>query len=453
MVGNKLFNLLNELNVSQNKILIHRCSSSSDKRLAILKTFLVEGNYSLKELNNFLTEEVKKTWPNSSLKEQDLKVRRLSNFFSELIEKLILETYLEKNSSIKNLLLAQSIEKNGNLNLLNHYYEKAYSKSMEEEDFSYQMLSLKGRIRMHYASHNEKELEQALQLNEELLKILRHANNDKITEYYYNISNIYLERMALVKHKKETIETEIKAFIENTDYALNKISLYVSLAKLNFNNENLEIYFDKAKEILNGIENKNNEYFDLERKMRFLELRLNFFSGKELNQLIDIANDIMKDSKAFSIINNNTLFYKILFLALDNQVEEAQAILDESHSYFKGNAKILDQFLQAFIFIKNEDYKKAIQLLQTTMYATNYFIAIFSRLLVIKIHTQRKNTVLAKSIIESTSRLLKVNQGNPLGMEANEYVLKHFKKNAKNGKSVTKLSTPKLTILHNFIIS
>lgn len=453
MIGNKLHNLINELSVSQTKILIHRCSISSDKRMPILKTFILEEEKTIESLNRFLEDEVEKTWPNSNSKEKELKGRRLSNYYAEQIEKLILETFLDKNSSIKNLLLAEAIEKNGNLNIINHYYDKAHFKAIEEEDFYFQLLSLKGKIRMHYASQNEKELEKALLLNEELLKVLRHANNDKITEYYYNVSNIYLEKNSLVKELKEKYESEIHNLLKTIEYPLNKVSLYVSLAKLNFDNENLEKYFEKAKDIMKSIENKNKDFYDLERKIRFLELRLNFFSGKELNYLLSITEEIMKDSKVFSIINNNTLFYKILFLILNDQIEEASEILNESHNYFKGNGKILEEFLQALIYEKTGEYKKAMQLLQPLMYTTNYFFAIFSRLLVVKIHLSRSNNVLTKSIIDSTARLVKLNSGNPLGKEANEYVLKYFKKHPKRDVKIDVGQIPNFTALHRYILT
>lgn len=451
MIGNKLHNLLNELSANQNKALIYRCGLSSDKRMAILKVYLQENqDNSLENLNDFLAKEVKKTWPNSDDAEQDLKARRLSSFYCEQIEKLILETYLEKNNSVRNLLLAEALEKKGNLVLLNQYYEKAYRKSVEERNDYYQMLSLKGRIRMHYASQNEKEFEQALQLNEELLKVLRHANNDKITEYYYNLSNIYIEKNSLIKERKEAIEQEIFALLDTIDYPYNKVSLYVSLAKINFDNDQLFNYFEKAKSILYSIEKRTNEYDDLERKIRFLELRLNFFSGLELEQLLKITDEIIKDSTVFSIINNNTLFYKILFLILSDKITLAEQILDENTSYFKGNSRFLISFLKALIAEKNGDYKKALHLFQPIMYTTNYFTAIFSRLLVIKIHTKMGNQVLAKSLIESTSRMLKLNSDNPIGKQANEYVIRYFKRSKKTSLEE---NVPSMTVLHRHIIS
>ena len=75
---------------------------------------------------------------------------------------MILDSFLEKNSAAKNVLLAKAVEKTGNINLLNRYFDKAYSISVAEEDNFYQLMGLNGKIRMRYASQSEKDLEEAI---------------------------------------------------------------------------------------------------------------------------------------------------------------------------------------------------------------------------------------------------------------------------------------------------
>jgi len=177
VIGNKLYNINKELTAAQRKAIAQHCTTSSDKRLTILRTYIQSSPGTLNDLNQFLSDAVESNWPNSSQKEKELKLRRLSSFFVDQIESVLLSTFVDKNSSIKYILLAQALEKSGNLSLINYYYDKAYDFSVIEEDYYYQMIGLKGKIRMSYASQNEKDLSKALRLNEELLKVLRHANN------------------------------------------------------------------------------------------------------------------------------------------------------------------------------------------------------------------------------------------------------------------------------------
>jgi hypothetical protein len=451
MIGTKLFLLAQELNPILKKTLIQKCGQSSDKRLLILKEYLLSEIEDQEVYNQFLKDKIAEYWSSSSPKEQALKERRMSNFFAEQIEKVVLENYLESNPSIKPILLSQAFEKSGNLSLLKYYYDKAYQKSIQDRDFHYQMLGLKGKIRMSYASQNEKELSKAVELNEELLRVLRHANNDKVTEYYYNLSNVYIEKHSLIVHRKEEIEAEILAKIADFEYSLNRASLYVSLAKLNFNNEKLEYYFSIAKEILYSTENKNHDFYDLDRKIRFLELRLLFFTGASHSKLLALSNEIVQHFESFSIINNNTLFYKILFLILNNELEEAENWLSENHIFFKGESKLLENFLLALLADKKGDAKKALKILHPIMYTTNYFFEIFARLLVIKIQIQRNKATMIKSLVTSTNRLIAQNQDNPLGREANLYVLNKLKSNYI--RRTTELKLPdNFSILHQYIL-
>ena len=193
-------------------------------------------------------------------------------------------------------------------------------------------------------------------------------------------------------------------------------------------------------------------YYDLQRKLYFLELRLNFFSGKGVDELILITENIFKEGNKFSIINNNTIFYRILFKILDNKLEEANKFLETNHIYFKGEGKMLEQFLQAVIFEKTNEPKKAIQLLQPIIYSSNYFMSVFSRLLVIKIYSEQNNLSLLKSLLDSTQRYLSINYDNPLGMESHVYVLSMLKNKQIKTKSKKGTEIPKLTIFHKYLL-
>jgi len=156
MIGQKLHELLKELDLNERKNLLSYCSYSSDKRLTILRSLINANNDSIESINHLLSEKISVLWPNLSLHQHDLKMRRFANYFCDEIENVLLANYLEKNRSIRQLLLAEAKVAKGNLNLLNNYYNKAYLKSEEEENLVYKLLSLKGKIRMGYAAQSEK---------------------------------------------------------------------------------------------------------------------------------------------------------------------------------------------------------------------------------------------------------------------------------------------------------
>ena len=167
-------------------------------------------------------------------------------------------------------------------------------------------------------------------------------------------------------------------------------------------------------------------------------------------------NIILYDEKLiynkFSIINNNTIFYRILFKILDNKLEEANNFLEKNHIYFKGEGKMLEQFLKSVIFEKTNEPKKAIQLLLPIIYSSNYFMSVFSRLLVIKIYSKQNNLSLLKSLLDSTQRYLSINYDNPLGMASHLYVLSILKNNQNKTKAKKGIEIPKLTIFHKYLL-
>lgn len=455
MIGQKLYELLTELNASESKTILHYCASSSDKRLSILKTLINQRKKSLEQINRLLSQEIHKHWPKIDQKEHGLKMRRMANYFSEEIEKVLLIDFLGKNKSTRQLLLAEAKAESGNLTLLNTYYNKAYLKAQAEEDALHQVMALKGQIRMGYASQSEKELNKVIELNDQFLKILNQEHEKSISEYYEHLSNIYIEKTALIANKKQKIIQEITVQLNVIKHDIYRASLYLSLAKFFFDSEQYKSYLSLSKKILSSIPVKNHEFAGLERKLIFLELRLNFFSGAKPETLIQISDEIIKDPARFSVINNNTMFYKILSLILKDELSLATHFIQEQHLYFKAEGHVLKDFLQAVIHEKHGEHKKALLLLQPIMYTSNYFFAIFSRLLVIKIQIEKGNDLLAESLIESAYRFLKQNQNHTLGKEGHEYVLKRFKTQLqkKNSKRPETTALPVLSAFHEYLLS
>ncbi len=452
MTGKKLHQLMLELSGQQRKDLLLICESNADKRLPILRELLLQPMIDLSEMNLLISHAIDTLWGNSNSTEKQTKLRRIQHYFCGLIEQQLLQTLLQVNTSIRNVLLAKSLEKSGNMYLLNQYYDQAFKKSIAEEDTLFQLIGIKGKIRMKYMSHSEKELEEALALNTTFIGILNYANEQKIAEYYEHASNIYLEQNSIIQKSKQQYVEEIETQLAQLKSPLNKASLYVSMAKFHYNDPRLAGYFDQANTILNNFSEQTNEFLVIERKTRFLELRLKFFHGEDLNQLQRLTNEILQPGSVFSIMNNNTLFYKILFDLLLNELEQANQLLNQNHVYFKGEGKLLEHFLRALYYMKTGDLKKALQLLQPIMYGTNYFFAIFSRLMVLKIQLSRGQGAWSKSLVDATRRYLRLNSGNPLGQEANNYTLNQLNKKRLNKKNDSGEKAPVLTALHAFIL-
>ena len=452
MIGTKLHSLLNELTPQQHKSLANRCMNSNQKILQLFYPFLQKGDYSTESIHAFIRNQVENNWPESTPAEKEVKLRRIASVCAFEAEDVILESYLEHQKSLRSILLAQALEKRGNTTLLEQYYDKGYQSALKEEDVFNQLTSLKGLFRMNYTALGEKELHRALETNEQFLRTLQFAYEDRLIEYYHNKTNIYLEKNSLIDHEKEQLEEEIQQCLKQQHLPLNKASLYFSLAKLHFNSEEMHAYLNEGKSYLSQVTEHSLEYDAFQRKAHFLELRLNFFRGKSVKELLSITHTILQEDQGFTVMNNNTLFYHILLLILDGSTDEAEQLLVEKHLYFRGNGRVLSDFLNAVLAERKHDYRKANHLLNQLMYTPNYFFAVFARLLFISIQIRRGNSALIRSVLDSTQRMLQNNSDSPLGKEAHLYTLRELRNKIAARKHTFKGEVPHLTVFHQYLL-
>jgi hypothetical protein len=453
MIGNRLIQLLNELNTKQLGTLSVRCTASNDKAMNFFAKFLKERDFTHEALMKFMNTQIRKHWPLSSEKEQALKLRRFSSMFADETETVLLEYYLKQDQGKRMMLMAQSLEKKGNVDLIDQYYDKSLKYASEKEDHLDQLVALKGKFRLKYASNNERELSDALRLNDEFVHVLKFMYEDRLIEYYHNKTNLYIEKSALIDTEKQLLQEEISSYLKSQTSPLNCASLCFSLAKLNYNqSDKMHAYLDTGKRYLAAVKDKNSEYWAFFRKVRFLELRLEFFNGAENNKIIALADEIIGQEPSFTVLNNHTLFYKILCTILDGQLETAEQLLTDNHVFFRGNTRMLEQFLRALLHVKKGETKSAVKLLNELMYVSNYFFAIFSRLLFIKLKSSKGNIGVIKSIVDSTTRQLTIQKESPLGHEAHLYTLFRLKEQVSQRKVRKVYPESNLTVLHRFLL-
>jgi hypothetical protein len=451
MVGIKLLHLYRELSLSQKNEIRIRCSNKTDKRFLILFQLLNFKCENSEDLIPELKRLIDKQWPGS--KDNEQKFRRLSLFISEQFEIILIEHFLSENSALKNSLIVRSIEQKGNLSLIKHYYEKLYKEASEKNHTGLKIQGLHGKIRMNYASQVESELNEALRANEELLTILNEDYQKRMVDYFYQCSNIYLEQNHLLIHKKEKLNGDILNYLSILENPILRASLFLSLAKLNYDNEMLSQLLESAKDELKKADNLDREYEDILRKIKFLELRLNFFSGKNLDFLLSLSEKVVDSFDKYSIINNNLLFYRLLFLILNSEYDKVDEFLNEKSLFFQGESKIHKLFLQALYFERIGETKKSTKILNEIMYSENYLVAVFSRLLFLKILISKEKSSLLSSSIESAKRVISKNKNNQLGQKGHLFALHFFKQKSQNKIEVLDDSEIHLNVLHRYILN
>lgn len=451
MIGKKLHLLLKELTVSHTKTIFYRCSLSKDKRYEILKSLISIRHQTEDEINDYIQKEIQLNWKSVSEKEDALKWRRLNHFFINQIEIVLLELYLEKNATYKNSILAQALEKKGNSQLIENYLLSVNSSSIKEQNKRLQLQSLEGLIRISSLSQGNEDIEKTLKLNEEYLKLLSKTSQQKTADYYYTISNVYLDKTVIVKSQKDELILAIFQLLNTEKNEINRALFLASLAKLHYSDGNFDFYFDKATEVVKGIQKDSDFLNTVKQQFTYLKVRISFFEGLKLSELQKIVPSLSIEEKNSTSLNLNCIFYSLLFDILDENSGINMNKLNEFEAIFK-NYPIYFDFLEALFLYREKEIKKSIRILNQIIYSNNYFFSVFSRLLLIKIQIEQKNIHLAKSYILSTQKMINQNKENILGNNANDVTLQLLK-NKISVKQFKMKNDTKMSILHLFLIA
>ncbi len=448
MIGKKLHLLLNELTVKHLKILLHQCSMSNDKRYTIFKSVLLIRNNSEIEINDHISKTVKTMWENCNEKEIQLKIRRLNHFFTTEIENCLIISYINENSDSKQLIVAKALSTSSNSQLPSIYFQNAYNHAIKNNNKLIELESLEGKLNTYLFANSDKDLEDKLNLNQLFTETLSKTNNEKSADYFQSITNVYIENTKIVKERKDELIYLIHQRIIAENDTANKISLLTSLAKLHYEEALFNEYFDQAKSLLKTLKTDTSRSIEVKQNLLFLEVRMLFFRGKSLPILKETIEEILELTAASSSMYKNILFYKLLISILSNEITKEE--LNQNEIYYRGNETIYIDFLRALEISMNQDFKKAIPLLNQLIYCNNYFFSIFSRLLLIRIQIKLGNTFLIRSYINSTQKYININNTNPLSKDADRYTL-NFLKNGINHRKI-KLEKTTLTVLHQYIL-
>jgi hypothetical protein len=449
--GKRLVDLLNELSPSELNDLELRCFNASDKRMLFIPKILQIPRVLLEDWNDQLDLEIIKYFGADKQDQVNLKGRRMINYAIDQVEQIVIQSYFKKKSSMRSFILSKALESSGQVSLIKHYAEEGELKASKEENTLLKLLCKQALIQVLYHSPSEEDWKIALEQNEEYDSLIDEINLESKVTYYEAISTLYLEKNTLLTKSRDVLELEIDKLMKEVDSAYDSARLLFALAKLNYNTDKLDTYFGQAKSALRQIETKSEVVIELERRIRFMELRLGFFSGRNVAQLMHLFDDFLNFQKLFSLTNNHVMFYYILFLVLNGKSELGFETLKKNKLYFKGKEELLESFLFGLIAYTQGDHKKAIRLLNPIMYSESYFFAVFARFLIVKIHLKREAFHLAKSILDSTQLILKKNQGNPLGAQANLYTLDCLKKSMLK-KNCSNDQVAHLTVLHKLIL-
>jgi hypothetical protein len=272
-------------------------------------------------------------------------------------------------------------------------------------------------------------------------------------DYYNNISNIFIESNLLIGANERKLIDEIEIKKKQCSVLQYQIGYLISQARLCFKNDEFFIYINSAFELLNKGEIDVTAKNILKRKILFLELIIGFYFNKNQKDLMNIIDEILKINKENKFIDNNTMFHKLLLLVLYDKTNEALELIGKEKNYFKGKSSELKEFIMAMVYYNNSQEIKCLRIINDLSYCSNYFIALFSKLLNIKIHVEMNNVELSESLIYNTERFIKRNSDKYTVFDASLFTINALKLKIKQ-KANKKIINPfvSLSPFHKFLL-
>jgi hypothetical protein len=408
MIGKRLFHLINDLERGE-KVLLHSlCKKNEDFRFKAFKQ-LLETKFNSEESYKYALSLLDHFF--SHLPDKTKALRRFTDFACKEIENLRIRQHIENNPHIKAFLLADVFNQRNSAILFNHYSQNAKDILSDTNEWF-----LKSEI----IDYEIKWLTRG-QLKEDFIKlktaiIKKNEYNqynyyEHLVSHYSTISAIFLDDSQdkdFFENLKLT-DLELEEYIRKSPSPYYSAQFCLARARFAFREENtLRRLLERAESFLEQLDNKQDiEYRRIRRSINYVWILTIFNYGGDLKATISLSELIIQTNQTYHYKDSISYFLHILLLMLDEQwkrVEELQNL--QNSFYFDGSNEVYPQFLMGFEWFLKGRKKEALLIFNDLSYSKSHYIAVWSKLLVMKMHSDLGNMRLLKNLLDRTNYYL-----------------------------------------------
>ncbi len=438
------------MSASDAKTLLHSCKQSTDKRYKILGSLLKTRNLvydSFLQVFKSKCDEVYKGQDESQLNHT---LRRLSDFFCGEIEQVIFLNLEDSDRAIF-LSLGRHFRKQGNTFLSEYYFGKNYQMVSETHTIPDLLHAIPNLISLNYLKSSAEGYKMGLALNEELNTINELNYHTLKVDYFNNISNLYLDTNTLGNKTSLDVLGEIEHFFKEVKKPELRIGLRISQMRLSFGTPAFSVYSQKVESIFRKLD-LTTEVEIILRKYLFLKLVLGFYSGGNLDELIETAERIRTINNKSSFVDSYTVFYLVVLLLLKGEISQAQKVLKAEPNCFKQHTAYLKDFIDGFDSLIGLEFGKAKRRFNHIVDSEDYYMDQFSRLCLLCIYHKQGENETFFSMLRSTERKLKANPGKVLINSSTMYFVASLKAISQN-KKPEKVIPENVSCMHRFLLN
>jgi hypothetical protein len=415
MKGFRLYQLLTELNKTEHRQLVHQCKLSSDKRSVVYCDLLRKRKITEKSLDSWLNQMAEE-WSAKNDSEREKKKRRWLDFACKEIEDLLLKNHFQSNP-IRHSKLSEIFDSRNQEFLTDYYNNIAIKNSIIDKDYDTLIREYDTKLRWLGRNQTEKNIEH---IGKILLdrKSITDTRNDETMSYFYTVcSALYIDNPSPKWYTDiQPTKNEFSALSKRAKDDFSGIMYQLAEARFNFyNQKNFNQLLSKIKLSIetSSLDIKSQKL--LYRSLLYLSLTGAVYYHYPIQKNVDDAQEmfaIMLDFKIYDTIGYFFLLFSLLQLEdlqkfdLTYKKYKKQFLTSERSDYFL--------FLDSYRLYLDKKQAKSLQLLQQTAYSRSNYIAIWSKLLEIKIHIDELNTDYAKILMERAKRFLKIHQAHKI---------------------------------------
>ncbi len=457
MKGRRLYHLLKEISTKDRKKLIHLLQFTKDKRALIFEDILKNDFKNNKDLDEYLNNRFVEKNNNKSTIEIDKSIRRFVDYANKYLEDLLINNHLQLNKVDRMRILNEIVADGKNDYLQDYYLSKTIIQAKKNKDVNLHNQYLDWQINRYGRQQHDKNIKHIKKLLSEKKLYLNFAHHEQLSFYYRLLSTTLIDES--ISDDNKVISPSPTELDELVAKSLNKFysgDYMITKARFSFFQDDFEELINDAITYIQNIPIKPIEKKVLTRRALFLKMVHNFNVDKPLNELLSYSKQIIDFNIALGFRDGLSFFYHLLFLVLNNDIDQCEKELEENTSlFFNDKTLFYASFIEGLIALKknkkdNTHFDEALGIFSELKYSPNYYISLWSSLYEFLIHYLQGNMMLCKSLIERLKTFLYQHNHMEYSYEASNYVYAVFRKLL--SKRLLNKEKPVLSALHKFIL-
>lgn len=413
MKGKRLFQLIKDLSKTEHRQLINACKISADKRTTALGQLLRKRNLTESGFEKWLSD-LAASWNLTDAAERDKKQRRWIDYACKETEQLLIMNQFE-DSNKRHHELASIFDKRNHEELTGYYNHLSLQTAQSTQDINALLGAYDRELRWLGRNQTQKNIDKIAALLYKRKQATELAFHQAMSYFYTVSSALYVDNPNQESYLK--IVPGSKQFSELRQAANEEYSqVLYRLAEARFNFYQPALFEQHLKAVWQAIHTgslSEESKQHLTRSFYYLRITGGLYYGFDLKQMIQDAEAMLHIMLRYKIYDSIGFFFLLFFLLLDKNTARYDTLLKKHGSvFFTADNHDYLLFLESLRLYLNNQADKALDHLLHTSYSKSLYVAAWSKLLEIEIHSARNDKRLVKVLTARAKRFLKTNSGH-----------------------------------------